>query len=281
MYVEASPLPPLIPPARNEGHADARPPNLWAALGLIVLYFLLQAASSAIVVLVIEVAEGFNLQRNVAHLGAAALTVLAQPDVQAVTAMLALSVSASLTLWVAYRRWPRLWSLALPPGFGFTLPARPQYFVLAVVVGLAAPMLGGLLTHLLAHDHDVSQNIQQLGRSASPGLRIPLVLVVTSLGPLVEELLFRGVLLSALMQLAWIPRWRVRWAMVISSLVFALVHLPGLHWQWYAVPQLMLLALVLAWLRLRSGSIWPGALAHGTYNLLAVAAWLVATHLPG
>jgi hypothetical protein len=195
--------------------------------------------------------------------------------------MLALSVSASLTLWVAYRRWPRLWSLALPPGFGFTLPARPQYFVLAVVVGLAAPMLGGLLTHLLAHDHDVSQNIQQLGRSASPGLRIPLVLVVTSLGPLVEELLFRGVLLSALMQLAWIPRWRVRWAMVISSLVFALVHLPGLHWQWYAVPQLMLLALVLAWLRLRSGSIWPGALAHGTYNLLAVAAWLVATHLPG
>jgi membrane protease YdiL (CAAX protease family) len=207
--------------------------------------------------------------------------LLAQPDVQAVTAILTLSVSASLTLWVAYQRWPRLWPLALPPGFGFTLPARPQYFVLAVVVGLAAPMLGGLLTHLLAHDHDVSQNIQQLGRSASPALRIPLVLVVTSLGPLVEELLFRGVLLSSLMHLAWIPRWRVRWAVVISSLVFALVHLPGLHWQWYAVPQLMLLALVLAWLRLRSGSIWPGAVAHGTYNLLAVAAWLVATHLPG
>jgi membrane protease YdiL (CAAX protease family) len=147
-------------------------------------------------------------------------------------------------------------------------------------VGLAAPMLGGLLTHLLAHDHDVSQNIQQLGRSASPGLRIPLVLVVTSLGPLVEELLFRGVLLSALIQPAWIQRWRVGWAVTLSSLAFALVHLPGLHWQWYALPQLMLLALALTWLRLRSGSIWPGVLAHGAYNLLAVAAWFAATHLP-
>lgn len=280
MYAETSPMPPLIPPARNEGQADAPPPSLWAALGLILLYFVLQAVSSTLVVLAIEVAEGFNLQGGAAHLGATAQALLAQPDVQAVTAMLTLSVSASLTLLVAHQKWPRLWSLAWPPGFGFTLPARPQFFVLAVFVGLAAPMLGGLLTHLLAHDHDVSQNIQQLGRAAPPGLRILLVLVVTSLGPLVEELLFRGVLLSALIQLAWIRRWRVGWAVTLSSLTFALVHLPGLHWQWYALPQLMLLALALTWLRLRSGSIWPGVLAHGAYNLLAVAAWFAATHLP-
>jgi uncharacterized protein len=280
MYAETSPLPPLIPPAHSEGQADVQPPNLWAALGLILLYFLLQAVSSTLILLAIEIAEGFNLKGGAAHIGATALTLLAQPDTQALTAMLTLSVSALVTLRVAHQKWPRLWSLAWPPGFGFTLPVRPQFFVLAVFVGLAAPILGGLLTHLLAHDHDVSQNIQQVGRSASPGLRIPLVLVVTSLGPLVEELLFRGVLLSALIQLPWIHRWRVGWAVVLSSLAFALVHLPGLHWQGYALPQLMLLALALAWLRLRSDSIWPGVLAHGSYNLLAVAAWFAATHLP-
>jgi len=240
MYDEASPIPPLIPP---EGHAGELPPNLWAALGLIVLYFLLQAASSTLVVLAIEVAQGFHLQQGMKGLGAAARTLLAKPDLQAVTAMLTLCVSAAVTLFVAYRKWPRLWLLALPPGFGFSVPARPLFFLLAVAVGLTAPLLGGLLTHLLAHHHDVSQNIQQLGRSTSPGLRVPLVVVVTSVGPLVEELLFRGVLLSALLNPVLIPRRRIGWAVLISSLAFALVHLPGLNWQAYALPQLMLLAL--------------------------------------
>ena len=278
MYDEASPIPPLIPP---EGHAGELPPNLWAALGLIVLYFLLQAASSTLVVLAIEVAQGFHLQQGVKGLGAAARTLLAKPDLEAVTAMLTLCISAAVTLFVAYRKWPRLWSLTLPPGLGFTWPTRPLFFTLAVVVGLTAPLLGGLLTHLLAQHHDVSQNIQQLGRATSPELRIPLVLVVTSVGPLVEELLFRGVLLSALLNPVLIPRRRIGWAVLISSLAFALVHLPGLNWQAYALPQLMLLALVLAWLRLHSGSIWPGVLAHGSYNLLAVAAWFAASHLTG
>ena len=281
MYDEASPMPPLMPPAQNEGHAGEQPPNLWAALGLIVLYFLLQAASSTLVVLAIEVAQGFHLQQGVKGLGAAARTLLAKPDLEAVTAMLTLCISAAVTLFVAYRKWPRLWSLTLPPGLGFTWPTRPLFFTLAVVVGLTAPLLGGLLTHLRAQHHDVSQNIQQLGRAISPELRIPLVLVVTSVGPLVEELLFRGVLLSALLNPVLIPRRRIGWAVLISSLAFALVHLPGLNWQAYALPQLMLLALVLAWLRLHSGSIWPGVLAHGSYNLLAVAAWFAASHLTG
>jgi membrane protease YdiL (CAAX protease family) len=68
---------------------------------------------------------------------------------------------------------------------------------------------------------------------------------------------------------------------VISSLAFALIHLPGLQYQWYALPELALLALVLAWLRLRSGSIWPAVVAHSVNNLLAVAGWFVALNLSG
>jgi membrane protease YdiL (CAAX protease family) len=64
-------------------------------------------------------------------------------------------------------------------------------------------------------------------------------------------------------------------------MAFGLAHLPGLQFQWYALPDLVLLGCVLAWLRLRSGSIWPAILAHGTNNLLAVLAWFVAINLPG
>ena len=274
MYTEASPTHPLTPSALNERHDGTRPPGLWAALGLIVFYFVLQVVSSTLIVLLIQLSAGLmRVLQGKAHLGAVLGTAPAMP---AVTAMFTLIVSASLTLLLAYRKWPRLWSLAFPPGFGFALPARPLFFALAIGVGLVAPVLGGLLTQLLADGHKVSQDIQQLGGQTSLGLRIPLMLVVTSVGPLVEELLFRGVLLSALMQ-----RWRVGQAVAISSLAFVLVHLPGLQWQWYALPDLLLLALALAWLRLRSGSIWPSVLAHGVNNLLAVAAWFVAVNLPG
>ena len=103
-----------------------------------------------------------------------------------------------------------------------------------------------------------------------------MTLVVVTVGPLVEELLFRGVLLSALLR-----RCHVGWSVAITSLLFALIHLPGLQFQWYGLPDLALLALLLAWLRLHSGSIWPAVLAHGLNNLLAVLPWFVAIKLPG
>jgi membrane protease YdiL (CAAX protease family) len=137
---------------------------------------------------------------------------------------------------------------------------------------VAAPLLGGLLTALLAHGQTVTQDIQNLGAQTPPGLRLALAVVVASLGPLVEEILFRGVLLSALIQ-----RWRVGWSVTISAAVFALAHLPSMQWQWYALPDLALLAAALSWLRLRARSLWPAVLAHGVNNLLAVVVWFVAT----
>ena len=155
-------------------------------------------------------------------------------------------------------------------------PAQIGFLLLAVAIGFAAPLIGGWLTHWLAQGHPVTQNIEQLGENTPLAWRIPLVLLVVSLGPLVEELLFRGVLLSALLQ-----RWGTAAAVLLSSLIFALAHLPGLGWQAFALPDLLLLALALTWLRLRSGSIWPSVVAHGANNLLAVAAWFAAAHAGG
>jgi membrane protease YdiL (CAAX protease family) len=99
---------------------------------------------------------------------------------------------------------------------------------------------------------------------------------VASIGPLVEELLFRGVLLSALLR-----RLRTAWAVLASAVLFALVHLPELHWLWYALPNLALLGVALAWLRLRSGSLWPAVIAHACNNLLAMVALFASLHHPG
>jgi membrane protease YdiL (CAAX protease family) len=107
------------------------------------------------------------------------------------------------------------------------------------------------------------------------GMRIPLALIAIGVAPLVEEVLFRGVLLSALMR-----RFSSSVTVLISATLFALVHLEGLHFQWYALPNLLLLALALGWLRLQSASLWPSVLAHGTYNSFAMIAILLGATTP-
>ncbi len=262
-------LPPALP-------TPLRAPGLWMALGWIVLYFVLQAIGGSVFALFLAVATGqLHTLRELLDLTGVIRSTLQQPGMQALLVMFVLGLAAATVMLLVRRRWPRLWSLADPPGFGFVRPKHAGFLLLAVAIGLAAPILGGWLTHWLAQGHPVTQDIQQLGENTPLGWRIPLVLLVVSLGPLVEELLFRGVLLSALLQ-----RWGSIAAIGLSSMAFALAHLPGLAWQAYALPDLLVLALALAWLRLRSGSIWPSVVAHGANNLLAVAAWFLVTH-PG
>lgn len=251
-------------------------PGVPTALGFIALYFLLQATAGALAAAVIGLWLGLKAGHTVDAIGKQVEATLAQPDMRVLLAILALSGAATLTLWLARRQWPRLWPLAKPPGFGFARPAQPLFYVMAMGMGLAAPLIGGWLTQWLAHGHKVPQDIQQMGMQASPGLRVALMAIAVTIGPLVEELLFRGALLSAL-----IRRLQVGWAVAICSLLFALVHLPDLGFQWYAIPNLALLAVALAWLRLRSGSIWPAVLAHAVNNLLATAAWFLVVAPPG
>ncbi|HEY0199285.1 MAG TPA: type II CAAX endopeptidase family protein [Rhodanobacter sp.] len=267
----SSPLPPALP----------RTPGVTAAVGFIALYFLLQFAMGFVAALIVAVAVGIKagLQHGLtglAGLEARVQAALAQPDVHAMLTVVALAAAAAVILWQARRRWPQLWATAQPPGFGFVLPAVPAFFVVAIAVGIAAPVLGGMMTRLFAGQHVLHQDVQQLGVQAQPGSRVVLALLVVTLGPLVEELLFRGMLLAALMR-----RLRAGWAVIITSLSFVLIHLPGLQLQWYALPDLLLLALALCWIRLKSGSLWPAVLTHAVNNALAVTVWFVAIKPPG
>jgi membrane protease YdiL (CAAX protease family) len=248
---------------------DARLPHLGSAIGMIVLYFALQFLASGLVGLTLGFALGAS-GMTPSSVAARIERVLAQPDTNALMVILTLLLAASVTIVLVRRLWPAAWSHGAPPGLGLTRPGRPLFYLLAVLLGLAVPIAGGWLTHWVAHGHEVVQDVTQIGGAASLALRIPMALVVVSLGPLVEELLFRGALLSALLR-----RMPTGWAIAISSLLFACVHLPDLGFLWYAVPNLALLAAALAWLRLRSGSLWPAVVAHGMNNLLVVVAWFV------
>jgi uncharacterized protein len=248
-------------------------PSVLYALALIVIYFLLQIAAGAVVSLLVGLLEAMrHPDLSHADVHARVMHILQLPDNTALLVILGLPLIALLMLWLVHRIWPALWARARPPGFGWHAPLSAYWYIVALLVGLIMPPLGAALTQLLAHGHNVTQNVEELSRQASGNLRLPLAIVAVTVGPMVEELLFRGVLLSALMH-----RLSTRWSVVICATLFGVVHLGGLDFQWYAIPNLILLAAVLCWLRLKSASLWPTVIAHGVYNLFALIALFAAT----
>jgi membrane protease YdiL (CAAX protease family) len=198
-------------------------------------------------------------------------TVPEAPDRLIVVVMLTVGCSAWFIVRLVLRRWGPLATVREPLGLGFVEPAG-RFIGLGTLLGIAAPVLGGLLTQWLAGDHEVSQTVTDIAGKAHIGMRAALLPIVVLAGPLVEEVLFRGALLARL---------RVRLgdhgAIALSAIVFGAVHLPDLGWLWYAVPNLVLVGVFCAWLRVRSGSIWPSFVTHAANNALATMAWFAAS----
>ena len=256
------------PPANPRGNG----PGVLHAIGLVLLYFLLQVGAGVLMGLVVGALEKIrHPQLSLADLHQHVMGVLRQTDSSAMLMVVALPLIALLLFWLVRRQWPQLWLQAEPPGFGFNAPRSSRWYAAALLVGVVMPPFGALLTQWLARGHDVTQNVQELTQHASSYLRLPLAIVAVTIGPMVEELMFRGVLLSALMR-----RMSTAQSVAICAVMFGLVHLAGLDFQWYALPNLTLLAAALCWLRLKSDSLWPAILAHGVYNLFALVALFAA-----
>jgi len=97
----------------------------------------------------------------------------------------------------------------------------------------------------------------------APGPLWLALLTTAALTPLLEEWLCRGVLLVACARLMG-----DRSALLVTSALFALLH--GLEAYVLSVPHRFASGLVFGWLRLRSGSLVPGVIAHAVNNALAV-----------
>jgi membrane protease YdiL (CAAX protease family) len=93
------------------------------------------------------------------------------------------------------------------------------------------------------------------------GLGLAIAMVV-AVGPFVEELVFRGMVLSVATD-----RFGVGRGVVASALLFALSHVT----LWAFLP-LAVLGVILGYLRVTRGSIWPSIALHALYNAMAVVA---------
>ncbi len=91
-------------------------------------------------------------------------------------------------------------------------------------------------------------------------------LVIVTVVPFAEELFFRGLGVHVLRPLGGAV------AIAGTALVFGLAH--GIV---VALPALGFFGLLLAWLRLRTESVWPGVVAHSLYNGLGILAFFLTS----
>ena len=87
-------------------------------------------------------------------------------------------------------------------------------------------------------------------------------LVVVVVAPFVEELLYRGLGISLLL-----PFVGPLFSVVVTGVAFGLAH--GLV---QGLPVLSIFGFTLGWLRLKTGSVYPGVVVHGIFNAAALAA---------
>lgn len=112
-----------------------------------------------------------------------------------------------------------------------------------------------------------------VGDSQSIADQLAVFISVAVAAPLIEEMLFRGMLLS------WLVRRMRNWAaIVVSAAVFSGVHLLDPN-AIAVIPGLFLLGLVLAWVALKRGDLSLPIALHSGINLLAAISILYGAEL--
>lgn len=131
--------------------------------------------------------------------------------------------------------------------------ARRHDIPLATLLGFGPGVVRGLGFGLVA----TVPMIVALAFGPSPGFDLDLMFGSGMLGPVAEELLFRGFLFGVLWRAA---RWPAPAAIIVSSLVFGFAH------QTNVLPMAAGGA-VLAWIAYRWNSLWPAIGLHAGMNL--------------
>ena len=91
----------------------------------------------------------------------------------------------------------------------------------------------------------------------------------TLLGPVCEELAFRGFLMPLLVR-----SFGAATGIIVSAIPFALLHGDQYSWTWQYIVLILLAGAVFGWIRYRSDSTFASSLMHSTYNLTFYIAFL-------
>jgi len=241
-----------VPSVPYSGNGDGQ----WSVLGA-VAFVAAVMGSAMLAAFAVQTGYGIWLARS------DPARVAAWPSADAPEFLIAVQLAAQtlelLLIWWLTGLWHKNRSAALG-----LAPARlsASQWIGAIVLLFAVKLLATAVAAGVAPGN-VSRELgpfRMLVRQSTAWL---LFLAAVVLAGLVEELLFRGVL-SRTLEGTWLGFWG---GAVVSSAAFALLHL-----QYGAGGQIVVFAIgmTLAWIRSRSGSLWPSIVCHSVNNAAAL-----------
>ena len=182
-------------------------------------------------------------------------------------AMLIFDGAIVLVLLIAAHRAGLDWNRLLGP-----TPPNTEWSLASIALPLMALSYGGFWLFwqplsFLAPDLVQSyalEGLPDLLTRGNPGRLFLDIVVVVVVAPVVEEILFRGILLHR-----WAARWGMTAGVILSSALFAILHIELIGHFFFGV--------VMAALYVRTGSLWMPILAHVANNALVVALTLPDT----
>jgi uncharacterized protein len=166
-------------------------------------------------------------------------------------------------IWVHF--FLRAHEMSWNEAFGFNRASLRSILTGLITVAIALPIalvgIGTLVSWLLklvGIDPQPQMTVELVQNTSSPIQLIVLGFAAIVLAPVAEELLFRGVLFTALRQRGYSA---VAW--IGTSLLFGII-----HGNLAALFPLMFLALVFTWLYVRTGNLLASITAHCVFNAL-------------
>ena len=153
---------------------------------------------------------------------------------------------------------------------GLVMPKRSEV-IFGVAAVIALIVIGDVLSWLLGRNI-VTPFQSDIYRTASgSGALLWLWLGIVAIGPIGEELLFRGFLFRG-----WLREPREVWIVIaITAALWALMHV---QYDWYVIGQVFVSGLLLGWLRWASGSTLLTIALHSLINLEGMFESLLAFH---
>ncbi len=133
------------------------------------------------------------------------------------------------------------------------------FFPLALLAGASSAYWASWVlerVHRRFPDANSSSRLVEIFFEASPRGRIAMGLSIVVLGPVVEELLFRGAIFGPMAR-----RYRMNIVIAWTAALFAVVHVEP-----RVMLPIFLLGLTMGFLRAASGSLWPSMLFHMGFN---------------
>jgi membrane protease YdiL (CAAX protease family) len=166
------------------------------------------------------------------------------------------AVSSSLLVILPGAPLRLLWTTRWSPAHAL-LAAWIAFLVLRLLMVVLVPSL----PDIMSDEHPQRELTDSLSRLTAERSFAVTALVVGIAAPVVEELLFRGVMLTALARRIPFP-----WANAIQAALFATLHLTTPIWPFFFV-----MGLIAGWMVRRSGGLLPAIVLHVLNNGSALA----------